>query len=210
VTVEVHPVVAQHEHQVRNGAEDGAVPLFALAQRFLRPVMLDRRSSELRGGLDQTELLAAGTARHAAVHRERAEHLLLRRQDRCRPAGPNADRYRRVAHDVPSRVSEDVRDDDGPADLHHGSARPDARADRLAVEACGVFLGKARRRAHSHMSAVRIEQQRRTRHPLALLLDDVYEASQHLSKRCTGRDHLEHLMLAALERLGAPQRGRVA
>ena len=160
VTVEVHPIVAQDEHPVGNGAEDGAVSLLALAQRLLRPVMVDRGSGEVRGGLDEPELLAAGPARRVAVHRERAEHLLLRRQDRRRPAGAQPTRHGRVAQDVPLRVAADVGDDDRPSDLHHGAARADARADWLAVETSGVVLGKARRRAQPHMTAVRVEQQR--------------------------------------------------
>ena len=77
VTVEEHPVAAHDEHPVRNGAKNGAVSFLALAQRLLGPVMVDRGSGEVRCGLDEAELLAAGPARRVAVHRERAEHLLL-------------------------------------------------------------------------------------------------------------------------------------
>src|SRR6185369_3307798 len=35
VTVEIHPVLAVHEHPIRDCAQDGAAPLLALTQRFL-------------------------------------------------------------------------------------------------------------------------------------------------------------------------------
>ena len=58
VTVEEHPIAAHDEHPVGTGAKDGGVSLLALAQRLLRPVMVDGSAGEVRGRLDEPELLA--------------------------------------------------------------------------------------------------------------------------------------------------------
>jgi hypothetical protein len=80
------------------------------ALMFLGPVVIDRRSREVRGGIDEAELLAARLARRGGEHRERAEHLLVRRLDRCRPARAQPARDDRVAKEVPLRIAEDVGD----------------------------------------------------------------------------------------------------
>jgi hypothetical protein len=56
----------------------GAVAFLALAQRLLRPMMVDGGAGEIRGGLGESKLLARRSARRVTEHRERAEHLLLR------------------------------------------------------------------------------------------------------------------------------------
>ena len=114
---------------------------------------------------------------------------------------------RRTSHCGSER---DVGDDDRSSDLHHGAARADARPHWLAVDAPGVFVGKARGSPHPYMNAVRVEQQDRTHLPFALILDEVDEQGQHLGERRAGRDHLEHLMLTGLECFRLPRRGHVA
>jgi hypothetical protein len=56
------------------------------------------------------------------------------------------------------------------------------------------------------MGTIRVEQQDRAHRPFALILDEMHEEGQDLSERRAGHDHLEHLMLAGLERLCPPQR----
>ena len=81
------------------------------------------------------------------------------------------------------------------------------RPDRDAVDGPVVVRREARRRAVPQPIAVEAED--RALHPGRLLLDRAGERGEHIGETRPRGEHLEHVLLARLQRLGAPARGDV-
>src|SRR5437763_148634 len=102
-------------------------------ERRLVPIALDRDAGEMRGALDELEIVAVRRPWLAIVHRERTEAGTIVAEDRRRPAGPQTVTHRDLAEVSPQRILRDVGDDDALAPKRRGAARADGRADHDSV-----------------------------------------------------------------------------
>ena len=178
---------------------------------WVRALLLDRDARDVGGGVDQPQLLVARRARLVVVHRERAEHPPLRREDRRRPARAQAElRGRRRGTSPttdPSRMSVTMTRVPRYIAVPHEPVRG---TDGQAVDRVDVVGGQARRRAVADGHAILVEQEHGAQHAVALLFDESHHAVEHVRQRTAGGNHLEHLVLRGAERLLAAPLGDVA
>ena len=183
--------------------EEIPVARLAGARRSLRARSLDRDAGDVRGELDDLDVVGAAVARLAVVEGERAEQRAVGGEYRRRPASTQPGIQRQPAEVGPQRVVRDVRDGHALAAVGGGAARSDARADRDAVDRLAVGRRKAGRRAVAQVHAVAIEQQDGCLHVFAVLLHERRETHENLRQRRSACDELEQPGLTRRERLRA-------
>ena len=92
------------------------------ADALFAELALDGDAGDVAGGLADREFFLVWRVRGLVVEGEHAERLVVRRDDRDRPARPVGVRRDEVAAVGPERIAQHVGDDDGVAAMHGGAA----------------------------------------------------------------------------------------
>ncbi len=156
--------------------------------------LLQRDPAQMDAGGDRDLLELVRSARRVIIEAEGAEHAVVARFDRARPARAQADRQRQRFVVGPQRVGLYIDDGNRLAAIGCGPARADAGTDRDAVEGGGIGRRQARRcermqpsvRVHRHDGADRSGTER---------LDATTQEVHDLREVLAGGGRLEDFML---------------
>ena len=201
VDVEETPVRQPRDTEgSRVGMECLGESLLRFAQRLLSLAPLDRDPGQIGRAGDELMLRGRWGAGLAVIHRERAQHLAGRGDDRRRPAGAQPVRSGERAIILPQGVRLHVTHDDRLTPEGGGAARAGVGPDLEAVHGLVVGGGQAGRRPVTQPPALAVQQQNRAQHARRGALDQGNDGVEDFGERGAASDTFEDVRLA-------PQRG---
>ena len=178
--------------------------LLGAPQRGVALRALDGDAGDLSELPDQLELALAWAGRLILIEGEDADHLVVAREDRRRPARPQAvtQHQRGPRRRRPARVGRDIRGDDLALLVRRHPARPVVAVHHQAVEHLVVGGRQAGAGPVAEAHPVGIDREHAAQPPGRGGFDHTAERAQHLGERNPLGHHLEQPLLARQQRLG--------
>src|SRR5215469_326126 len=178
VYVDDTPICSQDNDSLRDRVHNLSQLSFGFPDFFkcfvqcgTRPISLDSDSDDVTRISSELYFRLAGVANFAKVHPEGAQHLSVVPDDWVRPAGQEPCRKRLVPKMQPVEVGQKIGNKDRFSPVRGHATRSETGADFSSVCRSSICLRQVRSCRISHVHTVWLNEENRTKHPVAVCLN---------------------------------------